>query len=83
MIKGESKKRGSWKISIISKLFQGKDDQIPSARVKTPSGFLDRPIQLLHPLELHCSRYKIKLKQDESDKKKLNVEAKEQQELLL
>ena len=77
MIKDESKKSGKWKISIISKLFQGKDDQIRGAQVKTPRGYLDRPIQLLYPLELHCNRYKIKQKQHESDKKKLNVEAKE------
>ena len=77
MMKGESKKRGRWKIGIISELFQGKDDQIRGAQVKTPRGYLDRPIQLLYPLELHCNRYKIKSKQHESDKKKLNVEAKE------
>ena len=76
MIKGESKKRRRWKIGIISKLFQGKDDQIRGARVKTPRGYLDRPIQLLYPLKLHCNRYKIKSKQHESDKK-LNVKAKE------
>ena len=42
MIKDESKKRG--KIGIISELFQGKDDQIRGARVKTPRGYMDRPI---------------------------------------
>ena len=77
MIKDESKKRGKWKIGIISELFQGKDDQIRGARMKIPRGYLDRPIQLLYPLELHCNRYKIKSKQHESDKKKLNVEARE------
>ena len=60
MIKDESKERGKWKISIISELFQGKDDQIRGAQVKTPRGYLDRPIQLLYPLALHCNRYKIK-----------------------
>ena len=77
MIKDESKKRRKWKIGIISELFQGKDDQIRDARVKTPCGYLVRPIQLLYPLELHCNRYKIKSKQHESGKKKLNVKAKE------
>ena len=77
MIKDESKKRRRWKIGIISELFQGKDDQIQGARVKTPRSYLDRPIELLYPLELHCNRCKIKSKQHESDKKKLNVEAKE------
>ena len=51
MVKGESKKRGKWKISIINELFQGKDDQIRCAQVKTPSDYLDRPIQLLYPLD--------------------------------
>ena len=77
MIKGENKKRGKWKIGIINELFQGKDDQIRGVRVKTPHGYLDRPIQLLYLLELHCNRYKTKMKQNENDKKKLNVEAKE------
>ena len=45
--------------------------------MKAPLGYLDRPIQLLYPLQLHCNRYKIISKQHESDKKKLNVEAKE------
>ena len=62
MIKGESKKRGKWKIGIISKLFQCRDDQIGGARVKTPRRYLDRPIQLLYPLELHCNRYQTKTK---------------------
>ena len=78
MIKGESKKRGKWKIGIISELFQGKDDQIRCVRVKIRRYYLDRPIRLLYPLELHWYRYKItKRKQHESDEKKLNVEAKE------
>ena len=87
MIKGESKKRGKWKIGIISELFQGKDDHIRDARVKTPRDYLGRPIQLLYPPELHCNRYKTKTKQRESDKKRLTEKAKlnfvqrEQQEL--
>ena len=44
--------------------------------MKTPRDYLDRPIQLLYPLELHYNRYKTKTKQHKSDKKKLNVEAK-------
>ena len=56
MIKDESKKRRKWKIAIISELFQDKDDQIRGARVKKPRGNLDRPIQLLYLLELHCNR---------------------------
>ena len=35
MVNG-GKKRGRWKIGIVSELFQGKDDQIQGARVKAP-----------------------------------------------
>ena len=75
MIKGESKNREKWKIGIINKLFHSKDDQMWGARVKAPRNYLDRPIQLLYPLELHCNKYKTKTKQYESDEKKLNIEA--------
>ena len=40
MIKGESKTRGKCKIDIISEVFQGKDDQIRGARVKTSVYYL-------------------------------------------
>ena len=40
-IKGESKKRGDWKICINNELFQRKDDQIRGARVKIPRDYLD------------------------------------------
>lgn len=42
----------------------------------TPRDYLDRQTQLLYPLELHCNRYKTKTKRYESDKKKIDVEAK-------
>ena len=70
MIKGESKKRGKWKIGKISELFQGKHNQTRGACVKTSHDYLDRPIQLLYPLELHCNRCKTKTRQHKSDKKK-------------
>ena len=73
MIKSESKKRGKWKIDIIS----NKDDQIQDARVKTPRDYFDRPIQLLYLLELHWNMYETRTKQHKSDKKKLNTEEKE------
>ena len=71
------KREENGRFGIIKELFQGKGDQTRGAQVKTPRGYLDKPIQLLYPLQLHCNRYKIKSKQDESYKKKLNVEAKE------
>ena len=45
--------------------------------MKAPRDYLDRHIQLMYPLQLHCNRHKTKTKQYETDKKKINVEAKE------
>ena len=55
MIKSEDKKRGNWKISIVKELYQGKDQEIRGAQIKTVKGCLEQPIQLLQPLELPCN----------------------------
>ena len=55
MIRGEDKRRGKWKIGVVKELYRGKDQEIPSVQIKTAKGCLERPIQLLHPLELHCN----------------------------
>ena len=54
-IKGEDKRRGKWKIGIVKELYRGKDQEIRSVQIKTAIGCLERPIQLLYPLELHCN----------------------------
>ena len=55
MIKGEDKKRGKWKISIVKELYRGKDQEILGVQIETAKGCLERPIQLLYPLELPCN----------------------------
>ena len=42
-------------ISIVKELYRGKDQEIRSVQIKTAKGCLERPIQLLYPLELHCN----------------------------
>ena len=76
MIKGEDKRRGTWKVGIISEVYPGKDEEIRGVQVRTSTGILNRPIQLLYPLELHCDD--IRSKQQVGNKsKKLNVQARE------
>ena len=55
MVKGKDKQRGAWKIGRIDILFVGKDSVIRDVRIKTAKGFLDRPVPLLYPLELHAT----------------------------
>ena len=56
MIKGEDKRRGKWKIGIVKELYRGKDQEIRSVQIKTAKGCLERPVQLLYPLELHSNK---------------------------
>ena len=55
MIKGGNKPRGICKIGVISKVYPGQQSERCTIKVKTSKGFLDRPIQWLYPLELHCN----------------------------
>ena len=45
-----------WKIGIVEELYRGKDPQIRSVQIKTAKGCLERPIQLLYPIELPCNK---------------------------
>ena len=56
MIKGEDKRRAKWKIGIVKELYRGKDQEIRSVQIKTAKGCLERPVQLLYPLELHSNK---------------------------
>ena len=54
MIRGDEKNQGKWKIGIIENIFMGKDNTIRSIRVRCGKNVIERPIQLLYPIELHC-----------------------------
>ena len=75
MIKGDEKNRGKWKIGIIEHIFMDKDNTIRSIRRRTVRSVIEIPIQLLHPMELHCdSKSNTSNTQDD---KTLNVNAEE------
>ena len=54
MIKGDEKNRRKWKIEIIENIFMGKDNTIRSIRIRTGKNVIETPIQLPHPMQLHC-----------------------------
>ena len=54
IIKGEEKNQGYWKIGIVNHLHNDKDNIIRVAQFRIGKKLIDRPIQLLSPLELHC-----------------------------
>ena len=53
-------KRNTWKIAIVEQLVKGKDGETRGAKVRKASRkgkpeILNRPLQKLYPLEIHCS----------------------------
>eukprot|EP00794_Sanderia_malayensis_P018542 gene18542-biopygen15623 len=55
-IKGDEKNRGQWKIGIVEELIQGRDGIVRAVKLRAGKSHLERPIQFLYPLELHCDR---------------------------
>ena len=55
IIKGESKNRRHWKLAIVEKLHFGKDNVIRAVGLRAAKNYLERPIQLLYSMELHCN----------------------------
>ena len=54
MIKGKEKNREHWQIGIGNHLYIGKNNIIRVAQLRIGKKLIDRPIQLLYPLELYC-----------------------------
>eukprot|EP00794_Sanderia_malayensis_P001273 gene1273-biopygen494 len=55
-IKGDEKNRGQWKIGIVEELIPGRDGIVRAVKLRAGKSHLERPIQFLYPLELHCDR---------------------------
>ena len=54
LIKNEDHYRKKWKIGIVDKLNNGRDDVIRAAQLRSGKSFIQLPIQHLYPLELNC-----------------------------
>ena len=55
-IKGKEGNRSKWKIGVVERLIQGQDGVIRGAQLKAGKTLIERPLQLLYPLELTCDR---------------------------
>ena len=54
LIKGDEKHRGKCNIGMVDKLYKGKDGMIHAVGLTTSKSYIERSIQYLYPLELHC-----------------------------
>ena len=55
-IKGKERNRSKWKIGVVERLIQGQDGVIRGAQLKAGKTLIERPLQLLYPLQLTCNR---------------------------
>ena len=51
-IKGKEGNGGKWKIGVVERLIQGLDGVIRRVQLKAGKTLIERPLQLLYPLEL-------------------------------
>ena len=55
MLIGEEKNSGERKVGMVTKLVCGEDSVIRGAKLRTENNqIVERPIQILHPLEITC-----------------------------
>ena len=52
IIQSDQKNRGVWTLGIVIDLITGKDRVIRGAKVRTGKSIMERPVQLLYPVEL-------------------------------
>ncbi|XP_046841867.1 uncharacterized protein LOC124435981 [Xenia sp. Carnegie-2017] len=69
LIKGDEKNRNMWKIGKLTMLIRGRDGVVRGVKFQCGKISLERPIQLIYPLELQCDV--------SNHQKKLRVNAKE------
>ena len=60
-LKGEEKNRNKWKIGKVTKLIKGNDGVVRGAKLQSGKDTIERPIQLIYPLELQCDERKSKI----------------------
>jgi hypothetical protein len=54
LIKGKEKNRNKWKLGKVTRLIRGKDKVVRGAKLQCDKATIERPIQLIYPLELEC-----------------------------
>ena len=59
IIKGDERNRRFWRIGIIDKLIEGKDGIVRVVKLRCGKTNLERAVQHLYPLELHCDYNKV------------------------
>ena len=54
IVKSDERNRNHWPLAIVTELYTGRDGIVRAAKLRKGKGHIERPIQLLYPLELSC-----------------------------
>ena len=71
-MKTDDKNRGKWPLAIVQQLFPGPDGYTRAVQLRTKNRVIERPVQHLYPLELHCNGYE-KVSTEENQQLNPNV----------
>ena len=56
MVRSDEKNRAKQPLGIVEELISGRDDVVRAVKLRAGKSYLERPIQHLYPLELHCDQ---------------------------
>ena len=54
IIKGKEQNRNLWRLGIVIELFKRKNGTVRAAKIRCGKSELERAVQHLYPLDLHC-----------------------------
>lgn len=54
IVRSEERNRGRWPLGIVTELIRGRDGIVRGAKLRSGTGYIERAVQHLYPLELSC-----------------------------
>ena len=67
LVVGDEKNRGEWKKRKVSRLIQGKDGVVRDVILLHKGHFIERPLQLVCPLEIRGVNHSVYLQEERRD----------------
>ena len=64
IVRTDDQNRGKWPLAIVQQLCLGPDGLTRAVLLKTKNGKIERPVQHLYPLELHCDAESEKIQEN-------------------
>ena len=53
-MRSDTKNRGKWPLAVVQQTYPERDGHLRAVQLRTSKGVIERPVQHIYPLELHC-----------------------------